>query len=270
MRGFELRIMRPNAVLLLISDAETQSAPLTEMIAGCLFGAAERVVSLDFSRFLAPADNSMLIGAPPGYVGYEGRLMLHQVMQMPWCVLRCENIESCHPSARDILTHGLTEGMITMADGKRVYLSDTVVVLTADIAARTPMGFGREPGCATDIRACAAHLLGADLVEQVDVLCTDLRTDAHAQQQWLQESLLAELQQRFRAHGVQLSFDATLFPWLLARSSMHFTRTDWERLIEEQLCPAIIPHLPGCRPQHELLLHVLAEGDNCRVELSNS
>ncbi len=53
---------------------------------------------------------------------------------------------------------------------------------------------------------------------------------------------------------------ASLFPWLLARSSAHFTRTDWERLIEEQLCPAIIPHLPGCRPPHELLLRVLAEG----------
>ena len=266
MRGFELRIMRPNAVILLIGDAETQSAPLAEMIAGFLFGAVERMVSLDFSRFLAPSDNSMLIGSPPGYVGYEGRLTLHQVMQMPWCVLRCDNVESCHPSARDILTHGLNEGMITMADGKRVYLSDTVVVMTADIAARTPMGFGQENGSAIDIRACTAHLLGSELVEQVDVLCTDLRADAHAQQQWLQESLLAELHQRFRSHGMHLSFDASLFPWLLSRGSTHFTRTDWERLIEEQLCPVIIPHLPGCRPQHELLLRVLAEGDNCRVE----
>ena len=192
MRGFELRVIRPNAVILLISEAETQSAPLAEMIACHLFGGDERVVSLDFSRFHAPSDNSMLIGSP-GYVGYEGRLTLHQVMQMPSCVMRCENVEACHPSARDILTHGLNEGMITIADGKRVYLSDTVVVMTADIAARTPMGFGREQHGVMDLRACAAHLLGDELVEQVDVLCTDLRTDAHAQQQWLQESLLAEL-----------------------------------------------------------------------------
>ncbi len=144
MNGFDLRALRPNAVILCTGDAETQSRPLAETIAASLFGDPERVVSLDFARFHMPADNTMLIGSPPGYIGYEGRLTLHQVMVMPWCVLCCENVQASHPSARDILTHGLHEGMITLADGKRVYLSDTVVVLTADITPRNPMGFAQE------------------------------------------------------------------------------------------------------------------------------
>ena len=209
----------------------------------------------------------MLIGSPPGYVGYEGRITLHQVMQMPWCVLRCDNVHAGHPSARDILTHGLCEGMITLADGKRVYLSDAVIVLTADITNHNPIGFSREANAApADVRERAAQVLGTHFAEQIDIVCAALNMDGDARQQWLRESLLAELCHRFHALGVQLSFDQSLFPWLLAHSSTHFTETDWERLIEEQLCPVIIPHLPGDGMQHKLQLRVLAEGDCCRVE----
>jgi len=267
MRGLDLRPIRPNLVMLLTGEAKTQSQALAEMVAECLFGAAERVISLDFSRFLTHADSSMLIGPPPGYIGFEGRVALHQVMQMPWCVIRCENLHACHPSARDILLHGLNEGMITLADGKRVYLSDSVILLTADIAPHNAIGFANEQIIGPEkTRDIAEKLLGEDLVEQVDLLCAHLRSDVTAQEQWLQESLLDDLRQRFRAQGVSLSFDQSLLPWLLARSSTHFTRLDWERLVEEHLCPAIIPHLPATRPQHELLLRVRAEGDYCRVE----
>jgi ATP-dependent Clp protease ATP-binding subunit ClpC len=78
-RGLDLRPERPNAVMLLIGDMVAHSDLFAETIAECLFGTAERVVTIDFSRFVTPADVNLLVGAPPGYVGYSDSLPIHRV-----------------------------------------------------------------------------------------------------------------------------------------------------------------------------------------------
>ena len=268
LRGFDVNAARPNAVVLLLGDAETQTDLLCETMATCLFGAPDRVVTFDFARFLSHADITMLVGSPPGYIGYEGRVSLHQVLQMPWCVLRCENLHAAHPSAREILTQGLRSGVITLADGKRVFLSDTLVVLTADVPTNGHGQWGFEPAAMppVDLREKAAGILGPELVSQADITCFELCTNRDAQRHWLEETLLHELSERFRAQGVCLCYDASLFPWLLSRGSLRFTQTDWERLIDQDLCPLILPHLPATRPRQELLLRLTIENGACVVE----
>jgi len=268
LRGFDVNAARPNAVVMLFGDAATQADLLCETIATCLFGAPDRIVTFDFARFLSHADITMLVGSPPGYIGYEGRVSLHQVLQMPWCVLRCENLHAAHPSAREILTQGLRSGVITLADGKRVFLSDTIVVLTADVPTNGHGQWGFEPTTMppVDPREKAAGVLGLELVSQADITCMKLCTNRDAQRHWLEETLLHELSERFRPQGVRLCYDASLFPWLLSRGSLRFTQTDWERLIDQELCPLIFPHLPAARPQHEMLLELTIENGACVVE----
>ncbi|MHB9106831.1 MAG: AAA family ATPase [Armatimonadota bacterium] len=268
MRGLDFRAARPNAVLLLAGPAATQGRLLCELIAEALFGAAERVVALEMGRIVNAADLSMLLGSPPGYIGYGGRVALHEVMQMPWCVLRVEDVEACHPTARDVLAQGLHRGCVTLADGKRAFLSDMVVVLCADgpLGADAPIGFGPHDGtCADNLRERAAHYLGEDLVEEVDILCAELCDGPDATLRWLQESLLTDLDTRFRPQGICLRFDPSLLDWLAARGTACDEPADWERLVENALCPLIIPHLPAPgRDAVQLLLTVT--GGVCSAE----
>jgi len=264
LRGFDLRAARPNAVLLLLGAAAAQSEPLAATIADGLYGDAARVVTLDWARFARESDLTMLFGSPPGYVGYQGRLPLHQVQQMPWCVLRCENVQAAHPAALEALTQALHEGYLTLADGKRVFFSDAIVLLAAEAraSASAPLGFGAA-GAPDSPHARAARLLGAALPRQVDLICDALHTGDDARRQWLRDCLLAELRARFRPLGVQVCVDASVIAWLLERGHARLSRAEWERLVDEHLCPAIIPHLPAVRPPDDVRVRLTVECGRC-------
>jgi ATP-dependent Clp protease ATP-binding subunit ClpC len=266
LRGYDLRAVRPNAVLLLLNDAAGESAALAGLLAETLFADAGRTLAIDFSRFTQPGDVTMLVGAPPGFVGYERPVALHQVIDTPWCVLRCENLHAANPAALEVLAQGLREGVITLADGKRAYLCETLVLLTAHLptAAMASFGLGEAPSPA-DLRERAGAFLGASLLEQADLLCAEVHDGAALRGAWLREALLAELCARFSPLGVQVVVEDSALSWLLAQGRMTTTQTEWERLIDEQLSPQIIPHLPAARPAHSLVLHVWADGESCRV-----
>jgi len=259
MRGLDFRPERPNAVLLLLGPAASQSRLLCELIAESLFGSPERVVALEMGRMVNAADLSMLLGSPPGYIGYGGRVPLHEVMQMPWCVLCVEDADACHPAAREVLAQGFRRGCITQADGKRAFLSDAVVIVCADgpAGADAPIGFGPHDGPDVDaLRDRAANCLGKELVEEADILCAELCDAPGATARWLRDSLLVDLDARFRPQGICLSFDPSLVSWLADRGSACDDPTDWERLIETELCPLILPHLPTPGETVRLLLAV--------------
>jgi ATP-dependent Clp protease ATP-binding subunit ClpC len=259
LRGLDFRVERPNAVLLLLGSAAAQGRLLCELIAEQLFGAAERVTALEMGRIVNAADLSMLLGSPPGYIGYGGRVPLHEAMQTPWCVLRVEDVDACHPAVRDVLAQGFRCGRIMLADGKRAFLSDMVVVVCADgpLGADAPIGFGPHDGRGDDgLRDRAAACLGKELVEEVDILCAELCDTPDATLRWLRESPLAELAARFRPRGVNLRFDPSLLEWLAARGTACDDPAGWERLIETELYPLILPHLPPGRETVQLLLSV--------------
>ena len=131
MRGLDLRPARPNAVVLLAGPATDCSEELAETIADALFADAHRVVELDFGQYDRPEDVNTLLGAPPAYIGFGEHLPLHDLARMPWSVVVCKNVDGCHPQVRDVLTQALAEGFITERSGRRVYLSDAVMLLTA-------------------------------------------------------------------------------------------------------------------------------------------
>ena len=145
LRGLDLRPTRPNAVLLLTGQVAENSEGLAEGIASALFGAPDRVIAIDFSRFAHPEDINLLVGAPPGYVGYSESLPIHRLVQIPWSVLRLENIDACYPGIREVVTRALAEGFITDGRGKAIYMSDAVVLLTAHLIQSQQRGLGFAP-----------------------------------------------------------------------------------------------------------------------------
>jgi len=276
MRGLDLRPTRPNAVALLAGEVAGNATALAEAIAAALFGAAERVVTIDLGRMVHPEDVSILVGAPPGYVGYSDALPLHRVAQMPWCVLCFQNVDSCHPNVRAVVTQMLANGYVTDGRGKRIYLSDTVVLLTANsIAAgrsHRPMGFGLpdpEVGVSPaegDLRAAAEKALGAGLASEIDLVCSVPPTSDGLERRWLKETLLADLGERYQREGVKLTWDESVIDWLLAQRGTCNSQRDWERLVDERLSPLLVDRLLDRRAKEGGALIVRVQGGTVCVE----
>jgi ATP-dependent Clp protease ATP-binding subunit ClpC len=273
LRGLDLRQARPNAIVLLAGPAAGQAEALAETIAATLLGAAERVVTIDLSALVHPADVSRLVGAPPGYIGHAEPSPLHRVTQMPWCVLRLEHLHACHPQVREVIARALAAGSLTDGRGRRIYLSDTIVLLTADLGQAAPRPLGFQPaGDADDaparqLRPAAEQALGADLVAQVDLICAEAAATPDARRRWLQQHLLAHLAERYRDQGLQVQWDASLIDWMLAQQAAAPAARDWERLVDEQLSPRLIRYLPAAGAGQARSLLVSYRGDGIHVDM---
>jgi ATP-dependent Clp protease ATP-binding subunit ClpC len=249
-RGLDLRPARPNAVVLLLGNVAAKGVALAETIAEGLFGAADRVVTIDFSRFTNPSDLTMLIGAPPGYVGYSESLPIHRVAQMPWCVVHAENLHACSVAARDLLTQALANGFLDDARGKRIYFSDTVVLLTADVALEMRRAIGiraSEEPAGSNAAEAARRNLGEELMAQVDLVCSEVPDTNSSRRRWLQDHLLSDLATRYRQEGLDLQWDTTIVDWLLAQPEKGANYRDWERLVDARLSPVLVRYLPATR-----------------------
>jgi ATP-dependent Clp protease ATP-binding subunit ClpC len=273
MRGLDLYPARPNAVVLLIGEAAAQSEAVGRQIAGTLLGSPDRVVAIDFSAFTQPHDVAMLIGSPPGYVGYSESTPLHRVAQMPWCVLRCENVHACHPQILQVLTAALDQGSFTDARGKHIYVSDAVVLLTAAIAAgarRAPGFLPRDHESVPDGRRAAEAALGAELLRQVDVVCAGVPASGTAERQWVREHLLRDLTQRYYAQGVALDWDESFVDWVVSQQSGAAGQRQLERELGGRLGRLLVRHLSGsedaARGKEVKTLRISSQDGEIRVD----
>lgn len=248
MRGLDMRSSRPNAVLLLTSDARQNSEALAECIAASVYGSADRVISIDFSRFLQPEDINLLVGAPPGYVGYTDALPLHRLAQTPWCVLRFENIGSCHPYIRQVVTQAFKDGWLMDGRGRPMYLSDTIILLTADITIEVHHGLGfftETPEVKLqDVEAAIQSEVGEELASQIDLVLFGRREIENVSEDWLKGALLEDINKLYIKQGVELVWDKSVTDWLVGALSQGFSDSDWEHWVDHALTPVVIPHIP--------------------------
>lgn len=262
MRGLDLQVSRPNAVVLLMGEVAKRAGDLCRLVAGALLGSEGRVVSIDFSRFTHPSDVTMLLGAAPGYVGYSDALPIHRIAQMPWIVLLCENIDTADPSVQQVLGQALANGFFTQADGKRVFLSDAVVLLTlsTDVTEHHAIGFHRTP-VSESVRETAGSILPSIVADQVDLICSMPVDNTNQGRQWLEGSMLMDLSHRYKKYGIEVRYDPSLVSWLLEQEvSEDDGHHNWERLIDDRVSPALIPYVGTKRGTHRLLVVSYADG----------
>lgn len=274
MRGLDMRSSRPNAILLLTSDARQNSEALAECIAGSVYGNKDRVISIDFSRFIQPEDINLLVGAPPGYVGYTDSLPMHRLAQTPWCALRFENIDSCHPYIRQVMMQAFKDGWLMDGRGRPMYLSDTIILLTADISIEVRRGLGfsaeQEEVKFEDVETAIQSAVGEELASQIDLVLFGHREVADVSETWLQGALLEDINKLYLKQGVELVWDKTVVDWLVGALSQGFSDSDWEHWVDHALTPAVIPHLPHSNTSSKIKVAVKMTDGDIAAEKINS
>ncbi len=143
---------RPTGSFLFLGPTGVGKTELTKALTEAVFGTEQSLIRVDMSEYMEKHSVSKLIGAPPGYVGYdEGGQVSEKIRRNPYSVILFDEIEKAHPDVFNILLQVLDEGHITDAQGRRVDFKNTIIIMTSNAGANailTPrkLGFSSEDG----------------------------------------------------------------------------------------------------------------------------
>ncbi|HET9207619.1 MAG TPA: AAA family ATPase, partial [Burkholderiaceae bacterium] len=137
---------RPTGSFLFLGPTGVGKTELCKALAGFLFDSEEHMVRIDMSEFMEKHSVSRLIGAPPGYVGYdEGGQLTEAVRRRPYSVLLLDEIEKAHPDVFNVLLQVLDDGRLTDGQGRTVDFKNTVIVMTSNLGSQMIMQMAGQP-----------------------------------------------------------------------------------------------------------------------------
>ena len=144
---------KPIGTFIFLGPTGVGKTELARALARNMFDSEEALIRIDMSEYMEKFAVSRLIGAPPGYVGYEeGGQLTEKVRRKPYCVILLDEIEKAHPDIYNILLQVLDDGILTDGLGRKVDFKNTMIIMTSNIGARQLKEFGDGVGFATATR----------------------------------------------------------------------------------------------------------------------
>ncbi|WNJ16369.1 ATP-dependent Clp protease ATP-binding subunit [Pontibacter sp. G13] len=145
---------KPIGSFIFLGQTGVGKTELAKALARYMFDSEEALIRLDMSEYMEKFTVSRLIGAPPGYVGYEeGGQLTERVRRKPYSVVLLDEIEKAHPDIFNILLQVLDDGILTDGLGRRIDFKNTVIIMTSNVGVRELKSFGSGVGYGTKSRA---------------------------------------------------------------------------------------------------------------------
>lgn len=203
---------RPVAGILLTGPTGVGKTELCRVLARELYGSKEAMIRLDMTEFMEKHAVARLIGAPPGYVGYEeGGKLTEAVRRRPYCLVLLDELEKAHPDVVGILLQILEEGVLTDSTGRRVSFRNAVVVMTSNIGGQLRsegLGFQPTGRAGETVKALEQHFT-PEFLGRLDQIVHFSALDGAAMEA-IAAKHLTQLQQRAAENGIRLSLPEEL------------------------------------------------------------
>ncbi|WBB76786.1 ATP-dependent Clp protease ATP-binding subunit [Micromonospora sp. WMMD1128] len=240
---------RPMGSFLFLGPTGVGKTELARALAEALFGEADRMVRVDMSEFQERHTVSRLVGAPPGYVGYEEAGQLTEaVRRRPYAVVLLDEIEKAHPDVFNVLLQVLDDGRLTDSQGRTVNFRNTVLIMTSNLGSELITGTQRtvgfatgEPGEqeATELRERLMRRLQEnfrpEFLNRIDEVIIFQRLEAEQLRQ-ITGLLLEETRRRLHAQDIQVEISTAGVDWLAEHGYQpEFGARPLRRVIQREL-----------------------------------
>ena len=138
---------RPTGVFMFLGPTGVGKTYLTKKLAERMFGSSDALIRVDMSEYMEKFTTSRLVGAPPGYVGYEeGGMLTEKVRRKPYSIVLLDEIEKAHTDVYNLLLQVMDDGRLTDTLGRTVDFRNTIIIMTSNVGTRQLKEFGRGVG----------------------------------------------------------------------------------------------------------------------------
>lgn len=214
---------------------------LVKQLATDLFNTPEALIRLDMSEFMEKHSVSRIVGAPPGYVGYdEAGQLTEKIRRKPYAVILFDEIEKAHPDVLNVLLQILDDGQITDAHGRKVNFENTIIVMTSNAGSdhkEGAVGFGRTMNEQNKDRIMKAleGFLRPEFINRVDeIVCFNRLSEEHFS--GIAKMMLDELCASLQEKAITLTYDDALVEWISRKSySAVYGARNLRRTIQKEL-----------------------------------
>ena len=158
---------KPIGTFIFLGPTGVGKTYLTKVLAKYLFDSEQSMIRIDMSEYMEKFAVSRLIGAPPGYVGYEeGGQLTEKVRRKPYSIILLDEIEKAHPDVFNVLLQVLDDGQLTDGLGRKVDFKNTIIIMTSNIGSRQLKDFGTGVGFSTTAREAERGEMERDVIEK--------------------------------------------------------------------------------------------------------
>ena len=234
---------RPIGSFIFLGPTGVGKTELCRALGEAMFGDENALIRLDMSEYMEKHTVSRMVGAPPGYVGFdEGGQLTEAVRRKPYSVVLFDEIEKAHPDIQNVLLQMLEDGQLTDSMGRKADFRNTIVLLTSNLGARflagqsAPLGFGAGSEAAFEKQSEAAvaeakKWFRPELVGRLDELIV-FRPLEEQSLCSIAEKLLGQLEERAARSGYQLTHTARVGPALAAKAHSPYGARELRRQVD--------------------------------------
>ena len=256
---------RPIACMLFTGPTGVGKTELCRALSAEIYGSKDAMIRLDMTEYMEKQSVSRLIGAPPGYVGYEeGGKLTEAVRRRPYCLVLMDELEKAHPDVLGILLQIMEEGVLTDSTGRRVSFKNAIVVMTSNVGGQLKgegLGFCAN-GKESEMDAALRQAFTPEFLGRLDrvVRFEPLHVSA---MEAIAEKYLRQLQERTAACGIQLVIPEELAGLLCGRCRGKDGARQLRRLVQNEVEGPLASYLLRCSRRPAKIQIKMKDGAIC-------